>query len=65
MKKQTEEVNILQLLENTLNAAKDDIAAARGKQALLVDLIEFFKQPGVKVTREIEVPDEKPEDEKK
>lgn len=65
MKKQAEEVNILQLLENTLNAAKDDVAAARGKQAILIDLIEFFKQPGVKVTREVEVPDEKPAEEKK
>lgn len=51
-KNKSTEIDMLQLLSNTLNAAKGDELEARGKQKMLSDLIEFFSQPGIKVYKE-------------
>ena len=60
-KNKTTEINILQILNNTVDAARAEEDFARGKQKMLADLIDFFSQPGVKVIREETV--EEPEGE--
>ena len=60
-KNKTTEIDILQILNNTVNAARAEEDFARGKQKLLADMIDFFSQPGVKVIREETV--EEPEGE--
>lgn len=61
-KNKTTEIDILQLLNNTVVAAKADEDFARGKQKMLADLIDFFSQPGVKVIREETVEEPEPKE---